>query len=84
MALMDYGYDDPSQVKERKEAEKKRQKWLDEDIELKLKENVRGFDAGVKVFFIKRRDLIDLINGSGALDDIRNSCRNYDIQNMRF
>jgi len=84
MALMDYGYDDPSRVAEREEAEKKRQKWLDEDIELKLKENVRGFDAGVKVFFIKRRDLIDFINGSGALNDIQETCRNYRVMNMRF
>ncbi len=84
MALMDYGYNDPSAKEARDKAEKKRQEWLDEDIELKLKENVRGFDAGVKVFFIKRRDLIDLINGSGALDDIRSSCRQSDLQNMRF
>jgi len=79
---MDYDYNDPSRVAEREEAEKERQKWLDEDIELKLTENVRGFNTGIRVFFIKRRDLIDLINGSGALDDIRNSCSRSDLYHI--
>lgn len=67
-----------------KEAEKKRQKWLDESIEIKVKDCFEGKPHEDRSFFIKRRDLIDLINGSGALNDIRNSCRQSDLMNMRF
>ena len=66
------------------QAEKKRQKCLDESIEIKVKDCFEGKPHEDRSFFIKRRDLIDLINGSGALNDIQETCRNYRLMNMRF
>lgn len=84
MALMDYEYNEPYRVAEREEAEKKRQKWLDESIEIKVKDCFEGKPHEDRLLFIKRRDLIDLIIGSGALDRIMESCNRNDLQNMRF
>ena len=84
MALMDYEYNEPYRVAEREEAEKKRHKWLDESIEIKVKDCFEGKPHEDRLLFIKRRDLIDLIIGSGALDRIMESCNRNDLQNMRF
>lgn len=81
---MDYEYNEPYRVAEREEAEKKRQKWLDESIEIKVKDCFEGKPHEDRLLFIKRRDLIDLIIGSGALDRIMESCNRNDLQNMRF
>jgi hypothetical protein len=86
MALMTDVYYDPfgEKAKAQEEAEKKRQAWLDELLEIKVKDRFSGQPHEDRVFYIKRRDLADLINASGVLDSIRDSCRQSELQYMRF
>jgi hypothetical protein len=77
---------DPFGIKaaEQAEAEKKRQAWLDETMEIKVKDQFGGEPHEDRVFYIKRRDLIDLINASGVLDGIRASCSRSDLTTAIF
>lgn len=79
MALIDPYENTPERIKEREAEAKKREAWLNENLPLYLE----TVDEN-KVFYIKRKDLIDLINNSGALDDIRDSCHRSDLNTMRF
>ena len=80
MALMDYEYNEPYRVAEREEAEKKRQKWLSDQMSITLTQKFAdGREEPVR-FYITRQDAINLINFSGELFELKNEC----ILNMRF
>ena len=80
MALMDYEYNEPYRVAEREEAEKKRQKWLSDQMSITLTQKFAdGREEPVR-FYITRQDAINLINFSGELFELKEEC-NF---NMRF
>lgn len=77
---------DPFGIKaaEQVEAEKKRQAWLDEFIEMRFKDSFEGKPNNDRTFFVKRRDLMDIINTSGVLDGIRESCSRSELLTRVF